>query len=84
MKEIGVQKAIIVVQQQLTPFAKQVRGKDKILNIYHYQALQEMAPKYKLEQFTENELLVNITEHSLVPEHIKLSSEEKKALLLRQ
>ena len=42
-----------------------------------------MAPKYKLEQFTENELLVNITEHSLVPEHIKLSSEEKKALLLR-
>ena len=67
MKENSVQKAIIVVQSQLTAFARQ--------------ALQEMAPKYKLEQFTETELLVNITEHILVPKHMKLSVEEKRSLL---
>jgi DNA-directed RNA polymerase I, II, and III subunit RPABC1 len=42
-----------------------------------------MAPKYKLEQFKETELLVNITEHQLVPKHIRLTSDEKKALLER-
>jgi len=67
MREQQVQKAIIVVQQGMSSFAKQ--------------ALAEMAPKFRLEQFTETELLVNITEHSLVPKHTRLSKEEKKALL---
>jgi len=64
MREQQVQKAIIVVQQGMSSFAKQ--------------ALAEMAPKFRLEQFTETELLVNITEHSLVPKHTRLSKEEKK------
>lgn len=42
-----------------------------------------MAPKYILEQFSEAELVVNITEHVLVPQHIVLSDEEKKTLLAR-
>jgi len=67
MKEQQVQKAIIVVQQGMSSFAKQ--------------ALAEMAPKFRLEQFTETELLVNIIEHSLVPKHTRLSKEEKRALL---
>eukprot|EP00027_Filamoeba_sp_ATCC50430_P008977 CAMPEP_0168560796 /NCGR_PEP_ID=MMETSP0413-20121227/11253_1 /TAXON_ID=136452 /ORGANISM="Filamoeba nolandi, Strain NC-AS-23-1" /LENGTH=186 /DNA_ID=CAMNT_0008592125 /DNA_START=128 /DNA_END=688 /DNA_ORIENTATION=+ len=69
MKQGAVQRAIIVVQQGLSSFAKQ--------------ALSEMAPRFKLEQFIETELLVNITEHVLVPKHIKLSREEKAALLER-
>jgi len=40
-----------------------------------------MAPKYILEQFLETELLVNITEHVLVPQHILLTNEEKQLLL---
>ena len=40
-----------------------------------------MAPKYKLEQFKETELLVNITQHQLVPKHIKLTKEEKADLV---
>ena len=38
---------------------------------------------YIIETFKESELLINITQHSLVPEHIPLSDEEKKALTQR-
>jgi DNA-directed RNA polymerase I, II, and III subunit RPABC1 len=69
MKQGSVQRAIIVVQQGLSAFAKQ--------------ALGEMAPKFKLEQFIETELLVNITEHVLVPKHIKMTKEEKAELLAK-
>lgn len=42
-------------QANLTPFAKQ--------------CLTEMAPKYSIEVFQEQELLINITKHILVPKH---------------
>ena len=42
-----------------------------------------MAPRFKIEHFHETELYVNITEHQLVPKHVKLTREEKKALLDR-
>lgn len=69
MKDENVTKAILVVQEGITPFAKQ--------------ALNEMAPRYKIEHFRETELLVDITEHTLVPVHRVLSREEKMALLKR-
>lgn len=69
MNEQGVFKAIIVVKQSMTPSAAKV--------------LQTVAPKYILEHFTELELVVNITEHELVPQHILLTDEEKKALLAK-
>ena len=70
MKEADVKSAIIVVRTALTAFAKS--------------ALQEVfAPKFLIEQFQEQELLVNITEHVLVPQHRLLSKEEKATLLAR-
>jgi DNA-directed RNA polymerase I, II, and III subunit RPABC1 len=40
-----------------------------------------MQHTYKLEEFSESDLLVNITHHSLVPRHDVLTPEEKAALL---
>ncbi|KAE8294355.1 DNA-directed RNA polymerases I, II, and III subunit RPABC1 [Larimichthys crocea] len=47
------------------------------------QSLVDMAPKYILEQFLQQELLINITEHELVPEHIVMTKEEVTELLAR-
>ena len=70
MKEADVKSAIVVVRTALTACAKS--------------ALQEVfAPKFLIEQFQEQELLVNITEHNLVPSHEVLSQEEKETLLRR-
>ncbi|KDR22002.1 DNA-directed RNA polymerases I, II, and III subunit RPABC1 isoform X1 [Zootermopsis nevadensis] len=69
MQEENIHRAIIVVQQGMTPSAKQ--------------SLVDMAPKYILEQFLESELLINITEHELVPEHVVMTPEEKQELLSR-
>lgn len=47
-------------------------------------AIQDVfAPKFLIEQFQEQELLVNITEHVLVPKHQVLTKEEKDTLLKR-
>jgi len=69
MQEENIHRAIIIVQNGMTPSAKQSLG--------------DMAPKYLLEQFLEAELLVNITEHELVPEHVVLTADEKTELLAR-
>ena len=69
MQEENITRAIIVVQAGMTPSAKQ--------------SLVDMAPKYILEQFLEAELLINITEHDLVPEHVVMTPEEKRELLAK-
>ncbi|KAJ7973824.1 DNA-directed RNA polymerases II and IV subunit 5A-like [Quillaja saponaria] len=69
MKSENVVQAIIVVQQNLTPFARNF--------------ISEVQPRFQLEVFQEAELLVNITEHVLVPKHQLLTDKEKKTLLER-
>ncbi|GAQ85818.1 DNA-directed RNA polymerase subunit 5 family protein [Klebsormidium nitens] len=70
MKRDNIQRAIMVVAENLTPFAKACLG--------------EIATKgYFIEVFQESELLVNISHHVIVPKHYVLSSEEKMALLKR-
>ncbi|XP_062509224.1 DNA-directed RNA polymerases I, II, and III subunit RPABC1 [Corticium candelabrum] len=69
MQEENISRAIIIVQQGMSPSAKQ--------------ALVDMAPKYMLEYFLETELLINITEHELVPQHVLMTEDEKQELLAR-
>lgn len=69
MKDEEVKRAILVVRDGLTPFAKQ--------------AVAELSVDYKIETFTEPELLVNVTEHILVPKHQVLTEQEKQALLTK-
>ncbi|EPS66115.1 hypothetical protein M569_08662, partial [Genlisea aurea] len=70
MKEEGIHKAILVVQQNLTPIARSC-------------ITETISSKFHLEVFQEAELLINIKDHVLVPEHQLLSPEEKKTLLER-
>lgn len=42
-----------------------------------------MGADYKLEEYPEADLLVNITHHTLVPRHEVLPETDKKALLAR-
>lgn len=69
MRDEGVSNAILVLRVDITPFAKQ--------------AVQEISDLCHVEHFKEAELLVDITEHTLVPEHIVLSQNEKAELLKR-
>lgn len=52
MKDESVSNAILVLRGDITPFAKQ--------------AVQEMSDSFRIEHFKEAELLVDITEHTLV------------------
>ncbi|THH18125.1 hypothetical protein EW146_g2811 [Bondarzewia mesenterica] len=47
----------------------------------HTQVILAMQNKFKLEEFAEADLLVNITHHKLVPRHEVLSLEEKKTFV---
>lgn len=69
MQAEKIYRAILVVNSGMTPSAKSV--------------VTDMLPKYVLEMFTEQELLINITEHELVPMHQVLTDEEKVELLKR-
>jgi DNA-directed RNA polymerase I, II, and III subunit RPABC1 len=69
MREESVGNAILVLRVDITPFAKQ--------------AVQEMSDSFRIEHFKEAELLVDITEHTLVPAHQVLTQNEKQELLKR-
>lgn len=69
MDEKQISKAILVVQQPLTGFART--------------AISEAAPRMFIEVFHENECVVNITKHDLVPQHEPLNAEQKKQILER-
>lgn len=71
MDRDGVKNVIFVMETGMTTFAK--NGIDKIA----------ATNKITIETFNENDLLINITRHKLVPKHEVMSDDEKRALLKR-
>merc|ERR1712228_513051 len=69
MDEKAIKEAILVVRQPLTPLART--------------AVNEALAKMRIDVFHENELIINITRHELVPKHVPLTEEEKQQLLNR-
>ncbi|KAL5504033.1 RPB5 [Sanghuangporus vaninii] len=67
LEEKTINKAIIIFPGNMTPSARKV--------------IVAMSHQYRLEEFSESDLLVNITRHILVPAHEVLTQEEKKILL---
>ncbi len=68
MTEEGINHAILIIKDGITPFAK-----SEIITL--------MASDINIEIFTEKELIFDITEHELVPKHELMTSEEKEKLL---
>jgi DNA-directed RNA polymerase I, II, and III subunit RPABC1 len=70
IKQDKFENSIIVLHGRLTSHAKQAINSINAIND-------------RIEYFSESELIINITEHSLVPKHEILSEEEIKSLLKR-
>ncbi len=69
MQEDGVRRAILIVSGKFSALAKQ--------------ALSELSPHLLIEYFRDEEVMVDITQHELVPTHQLLTEEEKRQLLAR-
>lgn len=71
MRELGAKSALIIVRQDVTAFAKKGIG--------YIQTQQKIV----LQVWRECDLLVDITEHELVPTHEVLDDHAKRELLKR-
>eukprot|EP01126_Amoeba_proteus_P016934 TRINITY_DN1797_c0_g1_i10.p1 TRINITY_DN1797_c0_g1~~TRINITY_DN1797_c0_g1_i10.p1 ORF type:complete len:123 (+),score=15.42 TRINITY_DN1797_c0_g1_i10:375-743(+) len=67
MKMEGVSRSLVIYEDTVTNYAKVCVSKCKDI----------------MELWRESELLVNITKHKLVPEHVLLTTQEKEDLLKR-
>ncbi|KAK4564671.1 hypothetical protein RGQ29_006665 [Quercus rubra] len=67
LKADNIFSAIVVAQNRLTAQAKH--------------GVEEVNKLIRMEVFEEKELVVNITEHVLVPKHVVLTNDEKKEML---
>ena len=70
MQELGASRGVIIYHGRFSNIAKTVLLEAAIHGII-------------IEIFRDEELLVDITEHELVPEHVLLSDDEKLSLLKR-
>lgn len=75
MENQRCQAGVVVVQKNISPPAR------KFCDILATHP--EKDKRVYMEVFMETELLINITEHELVPKHTKMSTDEKTALLKR-
>eukprot|EP00439_Symbiodinium_sp_Y106_P068289 s2412_g11.t1 len=58
-------------------------AKEAVVDLWPGLLSRKKITSERIEVFHENELIVNITQHELVPQHVALSDEEKQQLLNR-
>jgi len=71
MSQLGTNRALMIVKHDVTPFARSAI------------AVLQTQQKVTLEVWRESDLLVDITEHELVPTHEVLDDSAKRELLAR-
>lgn len=82
LEEKKIHRGIIVFPGNMTPSARKVsRLTNYIPTSDSSKVIVAMASQYRLEEFSESDLLVNIVHHTLVPMHNVLSPDQKKMLL---
>ncbi|GAA5889389.1 hypothetical protein JCM6882_000729 [Rhodosporidiobolus microsporus] len=64
-----ISRGVLIYKTSMTPSANKV--------------ITAMSQQFQIEAFQESELLVNITQHVLVPQHEVMTPEQKKQLLQR-
>jgi DNA-directed RNA polymerase I, II, and III subunit RPABC1 len=69
MLSLGIDKAILIVKENVTSFAKS-----------EINSFMTQDPPIYIEVFLESSLIFDITTHELVPKHELISDSEKKAL----
>ena len=91
MSETSCKRGILIVGGRFSSLAKTVCGCSVAIStenphssdlMSHLQMLSDVSPLV-IEHFRQEEVMVDITEHELVPEHVLLTAEEKGALLSR-
>jgi DNA-directed RNA polymerase I, II, and III subunit RPABC1 len=91
MDKLAAKRGIIIYSEKMSSVAKKVRSLnqppqpsrvtgDGALKSQS-QTLQEMQSEYTLEDFSESDLLVNITRHFLVPKHEIMKPADKAELI---
>jgi DNA-directed RNA polymerase I, II, and III subunit RPABC1 len=73
----------IIEEMQVKHISNAILVTDSSISSHVKAVTYEARPKYKIELFNEAELLVDITEHYLVPQHFVLTDQEKLELLKR-
>lgn len=82
-KALGVKQIKVYVDQmEADKVHRAILILRKGLTTYGQKAVRQLQ-RYRIEYFLENEMLVNITHHELVPKHEVLNEAGKKALLNR-
>jgi len=72
MEEGGIRRSIVVYESKITPIAKG-----------YIDGLKALEKPVIMEIFRAKELMINVTKHTLVPQHYVLTQQEKEVLLRR-
>jgi DNA-directed RNA polymerase I, II, and III subunit RPABC1 len=86
LEDKHIKRGIIIFPGNMTPSARKARGQFERISmaiLMLTQVIVAMAAQYKLEEFAETDLLVNITHHTLVPQHEVLDPHQKRELLAK-